>query len=162
MKAACYCGTRNLYGDMIPAVKSLLANSDVSRVFLLIEDDEFPYEVPSCVIPINVSNQDYFIRDGPNYNTPWTYMVLIRAALHRVFTGIDKILSLDVDTIVADDISDLWDIDLDDYYIAAVKEPLKSRNRTYINCGVMMMNLAKLRSDGKGDELIDALNTNRY
>lgn len=161
MKAACYCGTRNLYADMIPAVNSLLANSDVDKVYLLIEDDAFPYEFPPKVETINVSNQPYFKRDGPNYNQGWTYMVLMRAALHRAFPTISRILSLDVDTIVAKDISELWDLPIDDYYLAAAKEPYKSRYRTYVNCGVMLLNLDKLR-DGKGDELIDALNTYRY
>ena len=162
MKAACYCGTKNLYEDMIPAVKSLIANSDVDKVFLLIEDDDFPYQLPDFVETINVSNQTFFCKDGPNFNTPWTYMVLMRAALHRVFPNLDKILSLDVDTIVAKDISKLWDIPLDGYYLAGAKEPVMSRYRTYINCGVMMLNLAKLRDSGKGDELIDALNVRRY
>ena len=161
MKAACYCGTRNLYDDMIPAVKSLLANSDVDRVYLLIEDDVFPYKFPPKVETINVSGQPYFKHDGPNYNQGWTYMVLMRAALHRVFPTISRILSLDVDTIVAKDISELWDLPIDDYYLAAAKEPYKSRYQTYVNCGVMLLNLDRLR-DGKGDELIDALNTQRY
>lgn len=162
MKAACYCGTRNLYGDMIPAVKSLLCNSNVDKVFLLIEDDEFPYTLPNCVEIINVSNQAYFKREGPNFNSPWTYMVLMRAALHRVFPDLDKILSLDIDTIVAKDISELWDIPVNDYYLAGAIEPAKSQYRTYINCGVMMLNLKKLRESGKGDELVDALNVRRY
>ncbi len=162
MKAACYCGTKNLYEDMLPAVKSLIANSDVDKVFLLIEDDTFPYELPDFVEIINVSGQQFFRADGPNYDQPWTYMVLMRAALHRVFPNLDKILSLDVDTIVAKDISKLWDIPLDGHYLAGAKEPAKSMYRTYINCGVMMLNLAKLRDSGKGDELIDALNVRRY
>ena len=162
MKAAVYCGTRNLYEDMIPALKSLIANSDVEKVFLLIEDDTFPYELPSCVECINVSGQTYFRKNGPNYKNRWTYMVLMRAALHRVFGNLDKIVSMDVDTIVAKDVSDLWDVDLTEHYIAGAKEPGKSwGNNIYINCGVMVMNLAKLR-DGKGDEIIDALNTRRY
>ena len=162
MKAACYCGTRNLYGDMVPAVKSLLKNSDVDLVYLLIEDDEFPYEMPSCVECINVSGQPWLDPNGPNYKNSWTYMVLMRAALHRVFPNLDRILSLDVDTIVAKDISELWDLPLDDYWLAAAKEPFKSRYRLYVNCGVMLLNLRKLRDDGKGDELIEALNTVRY
>ena len=162
MKAACYCGTRNLYEDMIPAVKSLLKNSDVDKVYLLIEDDEFPYELPSCVECINVSNQPWFDPDGPNYGNHWTYMVLMRAALHRVFPDLDKILSLDIDTVVAKDISDVWNLPVDNYWLAGAKELHKSSFRLYINCGVMLLNLKKLRDDGKGDELIEALNTKRY
>lgn len=163
MKAACYCGTRNLYGDMIPAVKSLLANSDVDKVYLLIEDDEFPKPLPDCVECINVSNQMYFRHDGPNYQNGWTYMVLMRAALHRVFPDLDRILSLDIDTIVGRDISELWNLPLDDYYLAGVREPYKSDvyHRQYINCGVMMLNLKKLR-DWMGDELIRSLNEKKY
>lgn len=162
MKSACYCGTRNLYGDMLPPLKSLLKNSDVDRVYLLIEDDTFPYELPSQVSTINVSNQPWFRHDGPNYKNHWTYMVLMRAALHRVFPNLDRILSLDVDTIVAKDVSDLWDYDIDNYWIAGVKEPNKSVSRLYINAWVMLLNLKKLREDGKGDEIIEALNTRHY
>lgn len=164
MKAACYCGTRNLYEDMVPSVKSLLLHSDVDKVYLLIEDDAFPYELPSCVECINVSGQTWFRHDGPNYQSRWTYMVLMRAALHRVFPNLDKVLSLDVDTIVAKDISDIWNLPVDDYWLAAAKEPFKSAayRKLYVNCGVMLMNLKKLRGDGKGDELINALNTTKY
>lgn len=161
MKVAVYCGTRNLYADMIPAYNSLIKNSDVDKVYLLIEDDTFPYPLPECVETINVSNQDFFPEDSPNYKNGWTYMVLMRAALHRVFPNLDRILSLDVDTIVAKDISELWDLPIDDYYLAGAKEPHKSGYGLYINAGVMLMNLAKLR-DGMGDSIINALNARRF
>ena len=56
MKAAVYCGTRNVYQDMIPSMKSLLIHSDVDKIYFLIEDDEFPYPLPPEVECINVSN----------------------------------------------------------------------------------------------------------
>lgn len=43
MKTAVYTGTKNLYPHMIPAIKSLLFNSDVDIIYLLIEDDVFPF-----------------------------------------------------------------------------------------------------------------------
>lgn len=162
MKAAVYCGTRNLYADMIPAVKSLLSNSDVDKIYLLIEDDVFPYDVPDCVECINVSEQSYFDHNGPNYKNGWTYMVLMRAALHRVFPNLERILSLDVDTIAAKDVSSLWDLPIDDYYLAGAGEPHKSGGGLYVNAGVMLLNLKRLRDTGKGDEIIDALNTRRF
>ena len=39
MKAAVYAGTRNVYEDMIPSMKSLLIHSDVNKVYFLIEDN---------------------------------------------------------------------------------------------------------------------------
>ena len=161
MRTAVYCGTRNLYGDMVTAAKSLCANSNVEKIYFLIEDDTFPHKLPNKIDCINVSGQTYFDHDGPNYKNGWTYMVLMRAALHRVFPNVGKILSLDVDTIVERDISDLWDLPIDDYYLAGAREPRKSFDRLYINAGVMLLNLDKLR-EGKGDEIINALNTKRY
>jgi len=158
-RVAVYCGTRNLYEKMIPAVRSLMENTDDVKVYLLIEDDEYPYDLPVEVI--NVSTQEYFPKGSASYDNPWTYMVLMRAAMHRIFPQYDRILSLDVDTIVARDIGELWDIDIDDYYLAGCKELHKSSFNLYVNAGVMLLNLAKLR-DGKGDELIKALNENRY
>jgi hypothetical protein len=46
MKVAVYAGTRNIYKDMLPSVKSLLIHSDVDKIYFLIEDDIFPYELP--------------------------------------------------------------------------------------------------------------------
>lgn len=168
MKAAVYVGTRNVYQDILPSLKSLLINSDVDKVYLLIEDDKFPFELPDCVETINVSNQPYFDHNGPNYHgMKWTWMTMMRAALAKAFPDLDVILSLDNDTIIDQDISEIWDLPIDDYYYAASREPLKSKGgRTYVcdlftQMGVVLYNLKKLR-DGKADEVIHALNTDRY
>lgn len=161
MKAAAYCATRNLYEALVPAVKSLLKNSDVDVVYLIIEDDQFPYEMPDCVKTINVSNQKYFWPSGPNFKKKWTYMVLMRMALSKLLPDVDMILSLDVDTIVDKDVSELWRLPMEDNYIAACIEPKKSKKEFYANMGVAMLNLKQLR-DGKDDEIIYALNTKEY
>lgn len=162
-KTAVYTGTRNLYRVMVPAVKSILVNSDVDEVWLFIEDDEFPYELPDIVKVKNVSKQKYFKPDGPNMKSKFTYMAMMRAALHEEFPKLSTILSLDVDTIVADDISGLWNIDLgDQYYLAAVREPARSyKEDIYVNIGVALYNLELLR-DGKADEVVSALNEGHY
>lgn len=159
MKTAVYCSTRNLYKDMIPSLKSLLINSDVERVYFLIEDDDFPYELPDCVQTINVSGQRFFRPDGPNFNKPWTYMVLLRAALPKILAE-DLVLSLDFDLIVQKDISDLWETDMGEYYFAAVEEPRKEGFRhPYANFGVALLNLRKMREDGIDDRAIHSLDT---
>jgi lipopolysaccharide biosynthesis glycosyltransferase len=104
---------------MIPAIKSLLINSDVDKIYLLIEDDVFPFDLPSNVETINVSNQKYFRPNGPNMNSHYTYLAMMRAALAKVFPDLDTILSLDVDTIVNQDISDVWNLPIENYYFAA-------------------------------------------
>lgn len=167
-KAAVYVGTRNVYAEILPSLKSLLINSDVDKVYLLIEDDEYPYEVPDCVEPINVSGQTYFRKDGPNYYTiKWTWMTMMRAALAYVLPeDLDIVLSLDNDTIISKNISDIWELPIDDYYFAASREPKKSKGGAWEICdmyaqmGVVLQNLKKLR-DGKTDEVINMLNTRR-
>jgi len=164
-KAIVYGGTRNLYEDMIPAVKSAIANSCADKIYLLIEDDEFPYPTPEMVECINVGVQHWFKRTGPNFANPWSYMILVRTAFPRIFPQLSRIVSLDVDTIVDGDISSLWKLDLEDNYFAAVQE-YESKNRpygdTYFNVGVMIQNLDLLRSSGMSDRLMTAVNTEKF
>lgn len=133
MKAAVYVGTRNLYDDMLPAVKSILINSDVDKVYLLIEDDRFPHDLPDCVETINVSSQTFFRSNGPNYNLKWTYMTLMRAALPKIFPDLDVILSMDDDVIALQDVSDLWDLPIEDYYSRLQKSRRNQREDRIIN-----------------------------
>ena len=166
MKVACYFGTKNLYKDMVSAAKSLAVHSDVDRIYLLIEDDIFPFKIPDYVKIINISKTvpSLFDQNGPNYNSRYKYIGLIRAALTKVFPDLDVILSIDCDTIVIKDVSDLWDIPLDGCYFAASKEPHLSNccHCLYTNVGVTQKKKKKLREDGKDDELINALNTRKY
>ena len=161
-KHAAYCGTRNIYGDMETAAKSLVAMSDVDVVHLVIEDAEFPSELPPIVQVHDVSGQTYFAPDGPNAANGWTYMVLMRTALCHVLPRVGRVLSLDCDTVCMEDVSDVWELPVDDCYFAAVPEWHKSGNGLmYCNAGVALYNLRKLR-DGKADEVIDVLNRRRY
>lgn len=163
-KIVTYFSTRNLYNVLPAAYNSLLAYTPDVHVYCFIEDDNLPYKTPAQVTCINVSEQTMFPHDGPNYSTRYSYMILLKAALTKIFVDADKALILDVDTIVCDDISPLWDWDLSHAYFAAVKEPEGSRIRgiVYPNFGVCMLNLERLRSTGKDDDIINELNTNKH
>ena len=50
----------------------------------------------------------------------------MRAAFTKLFPNLDKILSVDNDIIINENISELWDIDLENNYFAGVSEPRKS------------------------------------
>lgn len=146
-----YSGTKNVYSEMHAAVKSLLLHTEVDEVWMLIEDDVFPYKLPKRIKTINVSDQKWFPPELPNCQTRLTYMVLMRAVYTKLFPQFDKILQMDIDTIVTNDISALWDYDLTDYYFAAALEPECSKGGAYYKrdayyqMGVCMMNLKKLR-----------------
>lgn len=65
----------------------------------------------------------------------------------------DKILYLDCDTLVKQELTGLYDIDMEDYIVAGVKDTVEDfmaesvtvNNSQYINSGVMLMNLKKMR-----------------
>ena len=159
---AAYCGTRNLYGDMVVSAKSLYANSKVDRIHFIIEDSEFPDELPDFTECHDVIGQTWFGWDGPSMRNGWTWMVLMRACLCHILPDIDTVLSLDVDTVCVGDVTGIWDTPMERSYFAGVREPAKSRDgMLYVNFGVALMNLAKLR-DGKADEIISVLNSQRF
>ena len=168
-KHAVYSGTRNLYPHMVTAAKSLVANSSVNKVWFLVEDEEFPYELPDIVETIDVSGQSWFNPNGPNMKTQFTYMALLRVCYAKLLPDVDKVLQLDVDTVVVDDIDLLWDTKMDDAWFMAVHEPPRYVNghRTdykpwgerYYNIGVAMFNLVQIRKDRIDDFLIHVLNT---
>ena len=161
-RIAVYAGTRNIYHDMVVSAKSLLYHRGADRVIFLIEDDTFPEPLPPCIHTINVSGQQFFRPDGPNFKCMWTYMVMMRTALTKLFPNVDRILSLDHDTIVRKPIDYLWSVDISDYYYAAVEEAhIRNREHPYINFGVSVHNLAKLR-DGTDDKIIADVNTNYH
>lgn len=162
-KAAVYAGTENLYRDMITASKSLRLNSSVDEIYFLIKRKVFPYTVPNFIHSIDVSRQRYFGINCPNIYPHWTVMTLMKAILTKLFPDHDRILILDVDTIVDGNIDELWDLDLEGYELAGVPEPLKSLPETpYINCGVIMENLKALRENGTDEEIIHRLNEKAY
>lgn len=161
-KCASYCMTRNIYPMVIPSMKSLLANADIDTVYLLTEDDDIGIELPDVCRIINVSEQQYIKKSSPNYYTQFTWMVMMRMALPMILPE-ERVLSLDLDTIVQSNIDELWEMDMEGKYIAGATEDALSEHHgyPYINCGVMMMNLEKLR-DGRAEEIIELLNTKRY
>lgn len=162
MKHAFYTGTRNVYDDMETAAKSLVANSDVDAVHLLIEDAKFPSKLPDMVKCHDVSGQTRFPKTGPNMKTQYSYMALMRAALWDMFPDIDKALVLDCDTIAVRDVSAVWDIDLEGAYVAATPEWHRSKNGlVYCNCGVVLQDFDALRG-GKGAELVECLNRHYF
>lgn len=168
-KIAVYSGSRNLYPHMSTAAKSLVANSSVDRIVFLIEDPVYPHVVPELVETIDVSGQGWFNPGGPNMKTQFTYMALLRVCYAKLLPDAGRVLQLDVDTVVVDDIDALWALDMGEAWLAAVREPpryvqghrtdYKPWGERYYNVGVAMFNLDQIRKDRIDDFLIHALNT---
>lgn len=162
-RVAVYAGTRNVYGMMNAAAKSLLATTHMDHVYFLIEDDTFPEPLPDVIQVANVASltdngRVFFLPDGPNYDSQWTWMSLVRLLLPRLLHE-SRVLWLDVDTIVEQDIGEIFDRDLAGNYVAMVEEPVRSKYPfTYHNAGVMLMDLDALRADDTWRKWIKLIN----
>ena len=106
---------------------------------------------------------------SPNYNTIFTPLSFARCYFSKVLNE-DRILYIDADAIVIDNIQDLWKMDLEGNVIAGIHEGgewdkylgLKGFDDTYINSGVLLMDLKAIRQQGIDDKIIELLNTKKF
>lgn len=93
-----------------------------------------------------------------------TPAALLKFVLPELLPGYDRVLYLDGDLLVREDLSDLFNTDLKDAYLACVTDSgtmysqskYIGRVQRYFNSGVMLLNLDKMREDGLTDALIRA------
>ena len=99
---------------------------------------------------LRVDVTDLYIKEfmnSPNesaYCTPYT---LLRLLADKVENIPDKLLYLDIDIMVANDLKILYDIDIEDFEYAAVKEKYGcwAIRPDYINAGMLLLNMKKIR-----------------
>lgn len=155
-----YCATKNLYPCLKWTVASLKEYNPDATVYVFAEDDDVGL---SCNV-INVSGQEYIRKDSPNYRTRFTHMSLMRVLAPQLLP-VDKVLYLDVDTIICEDLRSMYDTDLDGKWIAWCEEKAglwNPYNKPYFNFGVALMNLKQMREDCVSERLVRVLNERRY
>ena len=159
-----YAATRNLYTPLKGAIASLLDHNKPDMIYILAEDDNLPFEIKSPHTIINVSGQEVFKPGSANYNTQFTYMALMRA-LYVDLLPVEKVLQLDVDTIVLDDLTPLYNTDVTGKWAACCPEYFanyKPFQTQYYNIGVCLFNLEQMRKDHIVPLMVEDLNRNRY
>lgn len=89
-----------------------------------------------------------------------------RLKVASLLPHLDKVIYLDSDIIANRDLNELWDISLEDYYVGACKamtyesnsERLGlSKGAPYINSGVLVLNLKKIRKNKVEDKFFDII-----
>jgi lipopolysaccharide biosynthesis glycosyltransferase len=108
------------------------------------------YRRKITIVPFDSICYDLSLKDtGRHIETIYAKLFFTR------IEGIDKIFYLDSDTVVVDSLKELWEIDLEDFQIAGVetftvdvKKKLSLLPKdNFINDGVALLNLKKLRDD---------------
>lgn len=160
-----YAGTRNLYRKMLPSIRSLLAHNAVEKIIIMAEDDAFPDDIrlPAVCEVRNVAplRDKYFSPNGPNIRNRFTWMAMMRALYPDLFPELARVIQLDVDTIVCDDLTPIWEANLRRRWFAAVPEYLGTHRpygKKYYNIGVAVFNLAQMRRDNAVSRLVGRLN----
>lgn len=92
------------------------------------------------------------------------------ASWYRLFVAdlvdADRVLFLDADAIVLDDVRPLYDTELGGAYVAGVEDPIAlgrkymavlglPTSQGYFNAGVLILDLRAMQRDGKGAELVN-------
>lgn len=156
-----YAMTRNVYSWFLPSIRSLVEHNPTARVFILAEDDELPVELPIHATIINVAGQTYFPEDGVNYKNDFTYINLLKVRYPSILP-VDKVIHLDIDTIICESLENLWNTDLTGKWFAACPEIqtwYRPFGDQYYNMGVAVINLEQMREDGIEPEMENYLNT---
>lgn len=105
--------------------------------------------------------------------------IFYRLAIPEILSNLDKAIYMDSDMVVLGDLSEVWDIPMQDYTFGAVSEEYNSKNRAlfkarkhalgmpskaiYFNSGFLLLNIKPLQDFHLAQRVIDFLqsNTNR-
>lgn len=145
-----YAMSHHVYPWILPSIRSLAEHNPDARVFILAEHDTLPFDLPMPVEIINVSNQTYFPRSGVNYHNDFTYINLLKVRYPSILP-VDKVIHLDIDTIVCESLEPLFETDLTGKWLAACPECqtwYSPFGNVYYNMGVAVINLKQMRDDG--------------
>lgn len=107
-------------------------------------------------------------------NSTFTVDTIVRCFGSKFFPQYDKIVYSDVDIIFADDISELYELDMTNKYIVGVKNPFTKYSSyelshlkpehyemlhdKYIAGGIWVMNLKKIREDKLEEKMVEVIN----
>lgn len=161
-RVAVWCANEAYYKKAIVSIRSMLMNNPTVQAILFAEHDKVD-GLDERVRVINIKKQAKLLdKDGPNYGCRWTYMSLVPLLMPKLLPEYEKILQMDADTITDADISELFAIDLGENYFAGAIEPWKTKGTPYINAGIVLWNLAKIREYGADEKMLREINSTYY
>lgn len=101
-----YAMTRNVYKWILPSLRSLAEHHPDASVFVLAEDNNLPFELPIKCKIINISKNDKFSKSVNINNRFGGYINLLKVYYPTILHDLDKVIHLDIDTIICDSLDD--------------------------------------------------------
>jgi lipopolysaccharide biosynthesis glycosyltransferase len=112
-----------------------------------------------CRLPQNIKA----IKDASNYQSYITAVAYYRLFLPDLLPqNLAKVIYLDSDLVVQSDISKLWEENIDENYILAVKSMWAGPTASHFNSGVLVINIEKWRKEKLSLKAIEFLQKNNY
>ena len=161
-----YCGDKNIEDGLIISILSLLKhNANAFNIYVLtMTYDNHEPVTQKCIAILEkllkdknpkssiklIDATNYFIKEIPtaNIDTRFTPYCMLRLYCDMIPEMPDKILYLDNDVVCYNNIKELYDIDITRYEYASHFFKRKWLRRTYINSGVLLMNLKLIKKTG--------------
>lgn len=110
-----------------------------------------------------INNNNNYIYNIDATHVHVTKTSLFKFFIHKILNHIDKVLYIDSDTVILKSIEKFFNINIDNYFIAAIsdmrgiihgKNNIKLGISNYFNSGIMLMNLKKMRDFNIDEKLI--------
>lgn len=169
-----YTTSHNVDKYLPTALNSLFTHNPDAFVYIIAEEDHIGCIKRTENIKI-ISKKDIPDFHYQTSNTKENGMMMARCWLSKILKE-DKVLYLDIDTIVLGSLNELWNIDITDYAIAAWVEdkdenllpesfrwPRRRLQKSrYVNSGVILFNLKFIREHGIDDKQIKLLNEEKF
>ena len=159
------CTDNNYVQHMLVMLCSLLENAKSPsriKIYVLGEGVKLSHEKTVTEFVQRYGAQISFIKINPRsykklkVSKHVTRAVYYRLGLADILCDINKVIYLDVDLVVEDDISKLWEMPLRGKHLLAA-----TNMGTYFNSGVMVINLELWRKDRIGKRVFDYIVKNR-
>ena len=138
----CYIFTMNL--ERINPQFTCITDKQIDFLNKVVKSKKQENEVTKIDVTELYEKEFYKCANETAYCTPYT---LLRLLADEVENMPSKLLYLDIDMMVADDIEKLYNIDVSNYEYAAVREKYGSWliRADYINAGMLLLNMERIK-----------------
>lgn len=173
-----FCIDKNYFRYFIVALKSFAVNNISERYNIYFVHNGISAKEKNILIKFIKENKLFISEIVVNdfvFNDLCTNYHFTKAMYYRLLLQdllpekINKVLYLDADLLVVGDVSELFDFDIENYFVAAIEEPnFRDQNRlmmkptsSYFNSGVMLINLEAWRKVNLKDMIIEFVKKNK-
>ena len=110
---------------------------------------------------IEVKREDFSVYKDIKIFKYITLATLYRLKIPSLLNDIDKVIYLDSDIVVNVSLRELFETDIKKYYLAGVLD-ITPQFETYVNAGVLLLNLELIRKEGGEEKFIQYAVQNKY